>query len=235
MKHPKAIFPQTYAKQRLSPKHWPDPLEEKNQKGQTIVKRTDQGLEAVPGYYQSREVGTGYLKHKIPVFIRTFQRRRGVGFIHKKHGKQIPLSPTFLHNYTNEQIYHMRRVNGMYKLLFWNQSQYTPLEALRWNLYLDDHPNLQHQLPIPTTNHPDEDLPLPPEPYRSYNLKQATDRNGKTHEYHWDPPHHPTIRQHLQEEHKSELQPDVPSHGNGYIVPSNENEEDWLDLHHVDF
>jgi hypothetical protein len=67
----------------------------------------------------------------------------------------------------------------MYKLPFWNPSKYTALEAHRWNQYLDEHPNKQHDLPIPTT--PDSKLPTAPYPYGKADFYETPDLNHQGH------------------------------------------------------
>ena len=189
-------FPQHYYGRRLfEQSHWPYPTAVyKTKKGVTKAEfeRTDPGLEAVPGYFQKRILGKdaktrghGAARTAL-VYINPFQRRRGIG-LDRTHKLQVPLSNHFINNYTNNQLHHMRRMNGMFKLLFWDQSKYTPLQAHQWNQYLDEHPEQEHHMPIPTTGN--ERAPLAPYPYNNYDFYGLPDyhSNGnKTHHYNFD-------------------------------------------------
>ena len=170
-------YPMFYQNRKLVGTQWPDAKHAFNAKGKAVLERTDEGLEAVPGYFQMRSRGPKGHETKFPVYVSEFQRRRGVGLTGHH---QIPLSRTFLGNYSNSQIYSMRQNHGMYKLLFWNPSKYTPLQAHQWNQYLDEHPYRQHELPIPTTPH--SEVPPPPHPYNKVGFYPIPEYNRKAHE-----------------------------------------------------
>jgi len=167
-----------YDNRKLQGNQWPSPHQLFNAKGRVELSRTDEGLEAVPGYFQMRTMTTeNGRKINAPIFVNEFQRRRGTGF--KGPEYQKPLTRNFLSNYSNHQIYAMRHLQSMYKLPFWNPSKYTALQAHQWNQYLDEHPNNQHQLPVPTT--PDSVLPPPPYPYGKADFYEIPDFNRKGH------------------------------------------------------
>ena len=173
-------FPIHYINRKLTQSQWPEPEQRFTAKGKSVLERTDEGLEAVPGYIQYRTMGPKNHKYKAPVYVDEFQRRRGVGPLKPAHN-QIPISRNFLSNYTNNQLYSMRQAHGMYKLLFWNPSKYTPLQAHQWNQYLDEHPNRQHELPVPTT--PESKVPEPPYPYNKAPFYPKPPFHRKVHKY----------------------------------------------------
>jgi hypothetical protein len=129
------VFPQKYAGRRLdfNGHQWPFPHITFHN-GEPVLRRTDQGLEGVPGYFQKRNVGhteEGKEPTKAWVYVDAFQRRRGTGVGRQREGhRQIPLSHGFINSFTNEHIYYMRRMLGMYKLPFWHSNKYTPLKHI---------------------------------------------------------------------------------------------------------
>ena len=179
-------FPIKYVNRKLFHNRWPIPQHDFRD-GKYTLDRTHGGLEAVPGYFQYRMMGPPGHKTRTPVHIDEFQRRRGVGFRGPDYqavfGQQpIPIDKEdFLRNYTNKDLYGMRRTNGMYKLLFWNPKMYTPLQAYQWNRYLDENPNHQHEYPIPRM--PNTPLPPPPYPYNELPFYDIPEYNNRAHQY----------------------------------------------------
>ena len=96
-------YPMRYQGRMLDGNKWPSPDHTFKPNGEPTLSRTNDGLEAVPGYFQQRSVGSGDNKHNVPVFISEFQRRRGVGF--DRNRPHVPLTHNFLNNYTNNDIY----------------------------------------------------------------------------------------------------------------------------------
>ena len=184
--HPtQGVYPINYWDRKLANKGltWGNrPVTDFDPEGEPFLQRSDQGLEAVPGFFQMRSIHKND-PNKVPVFVHQFQRRRGTG-LQKYHNPQIPLSNNFIRNFSIPQLTQMRRARGMYKLLFWNPSKYTPLQAHQWNQYLDEHPRSQLNFPVPRT--PQDVLPPAPHPYNTYGLYDIPDYNHKAHEYDWD-------------------------------------------------
>jgi hypothetical protein len=89
-------FPLAYIGLRLikGTHQWPVPNMEILQNHKIKLIRTNEGLEAVPGYFQKRTMGPPGHKKKMNVFVDHFQRRRGVGLDRVNH-HQIPLTPNF--------------------------------------------------------------------------------------------------------------------------------------------
>jgi hypothetical protein len=148
------VYPLQYKGRKLplNGNKWPAPqVEFRN--GEPELIRTDEGLEGVPGYFQARETRkVGNRKTKVWVYVHLFQRRRGLGVGDARANRhQVPISNGFIDNYSNEQLQHMRRMIGIYKLPFWDSKKYTPLQAHQWNQWLYEHPNQQHRLPVPRT------------------------------------------------------------------------------------
>ena len=207
----RGYFPVNYVDRKLDNDgtKWPRPdMVYTNNGHSTALRRTDQGLEAVPGYFQMRHEHVGDREHVFPIFVNQFQRRRGTG-LQKYHRPHIPLSANFLNNFTNQQLLTMRRSNGMTKLIFWSPSKYTPLKAYQWNRYLDEHPDEQHNFPIPRTPH--DELPDPPAPYNTRGYYHFPDYNRKSHQWNFDESGNKTTRRtNIHQLHADEL-----GHGGG--------------------
>ena len=209
-------FPQRYLGRRLvkGAHQWPSANVEILHNNKIKLRRTNEGLEAVPGYFQNREMGPPGQKKNMRVYVEAFQRRRGVGLDRVNH-HQIPLSDNFLNSYTNNQLYEMRRQRGMFNLLFWDHKKYTAQQAYQWNRYLDEHPQQQHLLPIPRS--PQDALPPPPVAHHEY---PVPDYNRKTHEYHWNKDNGMKIRRRQWNDDEDEINPnddrnDDGDHGGG--------------------